>query len=332
MPPTRRPLGLTGYAYLGGIASLAAYWLDERLDLRKWKKVNYQVQRSSNHSNGAAPLHVAVDARRRPPPIGGMEWPSGRFLLQWALDDGRLADREHGSSATVLEIGSGIGIASIGLALARKHELSSLASSGAPDAHGAQPRKAGLVLATDFCDETLAILQRNTAGAGLGDDEIRVAKWDAAAGEAALASLPVPLSKLTHVIGADVVYHGFGSETDASGRGLEHTLKALLEAKPDLRVTLFVSDRFSGGAVAALSDAAGVNQTSEAATTDPAVAQFLRSCHGLGLKVTRTPLPPDVISTVSASQWPIARAYWWLAGFYDGISVCEVSLQAASRS
>ena len=32
--------------------------------------------------------------------------------------------------------------------------------------------------------------------------------------------------QIDHVIGADVVYHGFGEETDPSGRGLEKTLAA----------------------------------------------------------------------------------------------------------
>lgn len=53
------------------------------------------------------------------------------------------------------------------------------------------------------------------------------------------------------------MYHGFDVEAD---RGLVSTLAALLKANPDIKITLLLVDRFSGGAVAAVSHVAGVNQ------------------------------------------------------------------------
>lgn len=253
-----------------------------------------------------------------------MEWPAGRILLQWALDEANLGD----ATGTVLEIGSGIGVTSIGLALARQQEHGDNSSSAAVKTTPSLAR----VVATDSCDETLCLLRANVAESGLDDEQLRVRKWDAAAGEAALQTLPVPLETLTHVIGSDIVYHGFGESTDGSGRGLERTIAALLRARPSLSVRLLVVDRFSGGAVAALSGAAGVNQTSplHATTVDPAVAAFGNECTRLGLSVRCEPVQSRVLERVRASQWPLARLYWTLCGFYDAMSVYSIELDPAA--
>lgn len=289
-------------AYLGGLGTLGLVAADHYLDLRKWKSVNYSVPLHDKHRL----LSISLHARTRPPPIGQMEWPGGRILLQWALDEGGLGSP---SSGGVLEIGAGIGLTAIGLALARQDG----GSHTAPQA----------VVATDICDSTLALLRANGDRNGCGD-AVHVAHWDAAAGQEALGSLPIPLSQLAHIVGADVVYYGFGTDTDASGDGLCKTLAALLDAKPSLSITLMVTDRFSGGAVAALSGAAGVNSTSPNTTVDPAVLKFERSCSELGLVVHKQPVPRAVLERVWESQWPMARLYWSLAGFYDGISLVRV--------
>ena len=293
-------------AYTCGISGMCALMADEWLDIRKWKWVNYAVipaPCSAAHAVPSEPMHLSLRCRRRPPPIGCMEWPAGRVLLQWALDEGRL-DRDD--AGVVVEVGAGIGLTAIGLAAARMRQGNT------------QP-----VYATDACDETLTLLSENASAMGLAN--LRVAKWDAASGKAALDTLPCPVQEIDHIVGADVVYHGFGSATDASGRGLEHTLAALFDQKPDLRVSMLVIDRFSGGAVAALSNVAGVNTSMPSTTADPAVTAFLTTLHDVGLHVSTKPLPEETIASVKHSQTWLARAIWWLCGHYDGMTIVTIS-------
>ena len=73
-----------------------------------------------------------------------MEWPGGRVLLQWALDEADLGSADAG---TVMTLGEGIGLTAIGLALARERGATHASRAPAP------------VVATDFCDETLALLR-----------------------------------------------------------------------------------------------------------------------------------------------------------------------------
>ena len=103
-----RRTGWHVHAYVGGMAALTAYALDEWLDLRKWRRVNHAVPLHDSER-----LVVGLRARTRPPPIGAMDWPGGRTLLQWVLDveelDVVLAPRvrlvgveEHGDRAVEL--------------------------------------------------------------------------------------------------------------------------------------------------------------------------------------------------------------------------------------
>lgn len=319
--PKKKPFPIfAGSVYVGTLTAVLAAWLDERLDIRKWKQVQYNVVRSAESGNSSEVIEVSLRARTRPPPIGAMEWPAGRVLLQWSLDEALLGDEAAG---TVLTLGEGIGVTAIGLAKARQQRAKG------NDGDVLSSRRSRIV-ATDFCDDSLELLASNACASGLDDQsELLVRKWDAAGGSASVAALPVPLSELTHVIGADIVYHGFGVESDPSGDGLVKTLSALLTAKPTIRIRLMVVDRFSGGAVAALSGAAGVNQNNPAAmstTVDPAVADFETSCRRHGLRTAKRPVGSKTLDAVRASQSARARLYWWLAGFYDGIQVYDVQL------
>ena len=73
------------------------------------------VHRHTVHSPSLpAPLDLKLCCSRRPPPLGGIDWPAARVLLQWALDT------LPPVGASVLEIGSGIGTVAVGLSLASR--------------------------------------------------------------------------------------------------------------------------------------------------------------------------------------------------------------------
>ena len=337
-----RRTGWHVHAYVGGMAALTAYALDEWLDLRKWRRVSHAVPLHDSER-----LVVGLRARTRPPPIGAMDWPGGRTLLQWVLD----VEELDAADGAVLEIGSGIGLTAIGLALARNaHEArgvstssravqvgdsscdeTPVASSAVKHATESSSTSSRAIHATDACDETLKLLRENAEAHALPLSALRVSKWDAAAGTAALASLPVAIDEISHVIGSDVIYHGFGeeeeAEAEANGRGLERTLSALLRAKPNLNVRLLAVDRFSGGAVAALSGAAGVNVTSPAVTVDPAITEFVRRCEGVGLAVERCDVPPSVQHRVASDRGWLA----WIFGNDEGMIILKVTLAGPVR-
>ncbi len=295
-------------AYAGGLATVAFVVADERLDLRRYKRVAVPVPGGPT---------LSLNARTRPPPIGCCDWPSGRVLLHWAVQEG-LCD----TSATIIEAGAGLGTASIGLAAAAR-----------------QRSNPGLsMVATDVCEETLSNMRANAAPHRFDDSRLRVCKWDAAGGQSAVDALPVPLATLTHLIGSDLVYSGFGGARGAEGGGpgggggeerLEDTLAALLRAKPSLRCTLLVEDRFSGGAVSALAGAAGVQHQST--TVDPAIARFEARCRELGLVIDKAPIPARVVESVSESQSIPERASWWIAGRWDGLQLLHISVAQRSQ-
>ena len=151
-----------GYFGVGG--ALALYTVDEQFDLRRWRVARHHVVAPSL----AAPLSLSLQARTRPPPIGAMDWPAGRVLLQLLLE----GDAERGlppvppRGATVLEIGAGIGTAAVGLAAAVKQtelrgeleeeQAAACQPGGVLPAGGVRP-PVTRVLATDVCTESLAL-------------------------------------------------------------------------------------------------------------------------------------------------------------------------------
>ena len=116
-------------SYFGVGGALALYTLDEQLDLRRWRVARHHVSAPTL----AAPLSLSLQARTRPPPIGAMDWPAGRVLLQLLLEgDGDDLPPVPPRGATVLEIGAGIGTAAIGLGLAVQADAHAQADAQAP--------------------------------------------------------------------------------------------------------------------------------------------------------------------------------------------------------
>jgi len=180
------------------------------------------------------------------------EWPAGRVLLEWAV--GAIPP----TGAKVLELGAGVGVMALGLSLA-------CASAQAHSALGPPT----VIVATDVCETSLQNLRANAAAnqiavcavdspnAGGQYGSLAVGVWDAAGGQASVRRLSLDFGidprTLTHVVGGDVMYHGFDGATDVANEGLASTLAALLAVNPNLNITLLLVDRFSGGTVAAVS-------------------------------------------------------------------------------
>ena len=55
-------------------------------------------------------------------------------------------------------------------------------------------------------------------------------------------------------------------------------------------------------------------------------------CAQLGLRVSVEPVPGRVLQRVWESQGYAARVYWYLAGYYDGASICTVELGRGGRA
>ena len=346
--PRPRPTSrITAAVYVAGVGGLCLALADEHLELRQWRQETQRVMASPQ------PVDVVIRSRVRASEHesgqGCVDWPAGRALLQWALDGG-LPE----SGATVLEIGAGVGLTSIGIASAARQRAAS------DECKGSTPNT---VVAADVCDAALANLHFNSLAnlgsapsaprdavtahdptatsasaapndASYGGGALRVLRWDAAGGASALSRLPVDVSRLTHVIGADLVSLPYQQLPSAGGedtgvadadRGLEATLAALLEANPRLEIALFLTDRTQGGAVGALAAVAGQPVGGPGMPSgDPSLRRFERRCEQLGLTLERLPVPDSVVARVTAAQTPYTRACWWLADTWDGLWLYKV--------
>eukprot|EP00967_Tisochrysis_lutea_P046734 scaffold56841_cov30-Tisochrysis_lutea.AAC.2 len=322
--------------YLGSMACFTAVALDEYFDLRKWKRVSHTVREP--HSGEL--LSFSLRARRRPPPIGCMDWPAGRALLEWVAADG-LHRPFPGTTNTVLEIGSGVGTTAIGLALLSHRTRD---QNDAPSAVQ--------VIASDVCGESLSNLCDNAKASGilpvqskdlvstsLASDPLLVTEWDAASGASAL---PANITtRLTHIIGADVVYaggadgvlfernlcasqtvgspEGVGRDAQSDRAGLARTLHELLSIAPNAEVRLMLVNRFAGGAVATL--AAVANVPVKSTIVDPSLSTFEEACRKHGLRVEISPVPSDVVRSLN-SALPISdRLLWFLSDTWSAL-VC----------
>lgn len=233
---------------------------------------------------------VRIHERRSPPPIGGMVWPASQVLLHWALDT-----FSEDEGAVVLEMGSGCGLTAIGLALA------------------SPPRSVRSVLATDSCATSLANCEANVRRNG-AERAVRVAKWDIIDDVP-----PCDVQAVTHVLAADVVYHG------ACGEQLVKCLVRLLAANPRLDIALILVDRFSGGGVSALSAMAGVpNASVVASALDPAVEAFERAAAEAGLKLVYEPLGEGVAKGLTDSMPWWERLRWMFLGHWDAMRLYRV--------
>lgn len=318
--PGRRDHRPAVAVYLGGMLTLGAVAADEWLDLRQWKHVQHSLVEPVQ-------LTVRIRARTRAGADeagqGCVDWPTGRALLQWAVDGGVPLLGAH-----VLEIGAGVGLTSIGLALAAQRASEEKGRASPATAGG--PPNATSVIATDVCEVALTNLRCNAASNGAS--AMRAELWDAAGGREAVERMPVAPRALTHVIGADLVSQPIagaarpaagGTARHCGGDGLEATLAALLEANPELSVTLVLYNRFAGGAVSALASNVGAQDVG--CTLDPAIVAFERRCSEHGLRTSREALPPSCARRLAATQPLHVRAQWLLGGVWDGLLLYHVS-------
>lgn len=250
------------------------------------------------------------------------------------MHDGLIA-----AGGTILEIGSGNGTTAIGLALlGAPTGTRVIATDSDPVALQnlrENARANGLHVEGEGADgpaPDAAAARASAGGTGRDSSEkgrtpqargsLRVSEWDVTSPEAA-ETVPAAVSELTHIIAADVVYHG-GAEPDDGERaaGLVPLLGLLLKQQPELTATLVLVDRFSGGAVGALAAVAGVEHPATA--LDLAILNFERHCAQEGLVLERSPMPEAVVRRVRASQSPWTRVSWWLAGTWEGLRCYRV--------
>jgi len=296
--------------YVSGMSTLAFLVLDDKLHLRQWTHRSHRIRCDD------VDLRVGIRSRVRAGEgeagQGCVDWPAGRALLQWAIDGGVPS---HG--ACVLEIGAGVGLTSIGCSLAARQR--------AQEGIGSAPTS---FIATDVCDAALGNAKDNAEAA---EAPLTFAHWDAAGGHAAVERLPVAVTSLTHIIGADLVSAPVlkkapaGSSGDEQhADGLEGTLAALLECNPSLSITLLLTNRCAGGAVSALAAQAGVHDVG-GVTHDPALLRFERRCAHLGLAVERQTIPTEVARRVSETQPLIERFQWYLADVWESLLLYKVT-------
>ena len=235
---------------------------------------------------------LRIRERRSPPPIGCHLWPASHVMLHWALDSWR--DEE---GAVVLEIGAGCGLTAIGLALA------------------SPPGCVHSVLATDRCAQSLSNCGANVERNGAAR-VVRCASWDMN------DEPPCDMRAVTHVLAADVVYHGAG------GQQLVDRLAHLLVANPKLEVALVLVDRFSGGAVAGMSALTGMPSATVAASAlDPAIEAFERAAAGAGLALEHELLGDGVARDLTASLPFWERVRWMCLGHWEAMRLYRVRLE-----
>lgn len=258
---------------------------------RPWRTVDRRVVGA-----GGGVVVARIREQWQPPPIGCVLWPAGRALLHWAL-----ASEHIGPDAVVLEMGSGCGLTAIGLALA------------------SAPGRVSRVVATDACDASLRNLSHNVAANGCAD-RVSVERWDIGEG-----ALPPSAADATHVLGADVVYHG------AAGEQLVGALARLLHERPRLHIFVLLVDRFSGAGFAGVRAAAGMPDVSvvPAHQLDPEIERFEQSAAAAGLELRHELITERMVGDAAASQSAWERVQWWFVGHWDGMRLYRVLLAGA---
>jgi predicted nicotinamide N-methyase len=267
-------------AFTTGAAAMGVY-----RSRKPWRETSHTI-----FVSGEERATLRIRERRSPPPIGAMLWPAAHTLLHYMLES-----VPPGAEATVLELGSGCGLTAIGLGLA--------APRGCVRS----------VIATDCCAESLANCEANVARNG-ASQTVRVLAWDVT------HEPPCDVRAVTHLIAADVVYHG------ASGQQLVDRLAWMVEQNPRLEIALILVDRFSGGAVAGMSAMAGVpNTTVTASALDPAIEAFERAAADAGLELQYEPMGEGVARGLTDSL-PLAQRMRWLAlGTWDAMRLYRLS-------
>jgi len=232
---------------------------------------------------------LLIREQRMPPPIGMVVWPASHVMLHGILPG-------VGKGAVVLEMGSGCGLVAVGLAKL------------CDECH---------VIASDRCDASLENCRFNVELNSVAD-KVSVTKWDIASG-----SPPCDMKAVTHLIAADVVYHGAGGEV------LVEELHRLLGENPHLHVWIVLVDRFSGGAFAAVSGVAGTPNVTVTARVDPQIVTFERAAAAAGLQLVQASLGKEAEGRLLASMSMWERARWALLGMWDGFRIYRVSVGAS---
>jgi len=266
---------------------------------RRWKRVEHM---DITTARMAEPICLDLRAVWRAPPLGSIDWPAGRVLLQMCLDTLPF------SGATVLELGAGIGTCAIGLAMATSNSIR----------------------AVDSDADALALLRENAHNNGVGPHLLQTAVWDCAGGPESVEALPVAAATLTHVVGSDLVYHGGAEDASLSdekscGRGLAATIAALADAHPQVSMTLLLVERFPRLATSIPTELAGVGW---AGKRDPALVAFERRCVAHGLRIERARVPAETRLRVHEAQWPWVRAAWWLNDTWATLWVYKLSVSS----